>query len=214
VACRSRREGCGFGRCSPFFGRPRFFGAAAGGGGSTFSSFGAGFSRASISVASPGDDADDAPFERPLNERGVHPCGQIALRELAEGSGKSGFMRNLGAPLEAADATQRLVGPQAFDQGARGWNAKQSLGDEASGEGAAIRERTAGAARRFGNEGAETDHVENGDEPAELFGHRLDFFAKPREKRGLNVIPARPHGVERIVAHTRQPRRTSIDSQA
>jgi hypothetical protein len=72
VACRSRREGCGFGRRSPFFGRPRFFGAAAGG----------------------GDDADDAPFERPLNERGVHPCGQIALRELAEGSGKSGFMWN------------------------------------------------------------------------------------------------------------------------
>jgi hypothetical protein len=58
--------------------------------------------------------------------------------------------------------------------------------------------------RRRRNEGAETDHVEDGDEPAELFGHRLDFFAKPREKRGLNVIPRRPHGVERIVAHTRR----------
>ena len=99
------------------------------------------------------------------------------------------------------NSAQRLVGLQAFDQGAGGWNAEQSLGDEASGQGAAILGWAARASRRLWNEGLETDHVEDGDEPAELFGHRLDFLAKPREKRGLYVIPARPYGVERIVSH-------------
>jgi len=148
-----------------------------------------------------GDDADDAPLERALDQRRVHPARQIALRELVEGAGKGGFVRNLRTPLPPADSAQRLVGLQAFDQGAGGWNAEQSLGDEASGQGAAILGWAARASRRLWNEGLETDHVEDGDEPAELFGHRLDFLAKPREKRGLYVIPARPHGVERIVSH-------------
>src|SRR5208283_992093 len=148
-----------------------------------------------------GDDADDAPPERALDQRRVHPARQIALRELVESAGKGGFVRNLRTPLPPADSAQRLVGLQAFDQGAGGWNAEQSLGDEASGQGAAILGWAARASRRLWNEGLETDHVEDGDEPAELFVHRLDFLAKPREKRGLYVIPARPYGVERIVSH-------------
>ena len=79
-----------------------------------------------------------------------------------------------------------------------GWNAEHGLGDEGPGQGAAILGRAAGASRRIGNEGLEADHVENRDEPPEQFGHRLDFLAKPRKQRALDVAPAGFHGVERI----------------
>jgi hypothetical protein len=75
----------------------------------------------------------------------------------------------LGAPLEAADATQRRVGPQASIKALVVGTPNAAFGDETSGEGAASHERTAGATRRFGNEGAETNYVENDDEPAGLF---------------------------------------------
>src|SRR3974390_3426723 len=137
----------------------------------------------------------------PVDAFGALGCAHRLIEMDDEGAGKGGCVGNLPTPLPSADSAQRLVGLQAFYQGAGGWNAEQSLGDEASGQGAAILGWAARASRRLWNEGLETDHVEDGDEPAELFGHRLDFLAKPREKRGLYVIPARPHGVERIVSH-------------
>jgi hypothetical protein len=37
----------------------------------------------------------------------------------------------------------------------------------------------------------------------ERFGDRVNFLAQPRKQRALDVVPARLHGVERIVCHAR-----------
>jgi hypothetical protein len=101
------------------------------------------------------------------------------------------------------DAAQRLVDGEALDQGVGSGNAQHRLGDEGPGEGAAILGRASGAARRLRHKGFEADHVEGGDETPERFGDRVDFLAQPRKQRALDVVPARHHGVERIVCHAR-----------
>src|ERR1019366_2858992 len=128
----------------------------------------------------------------------MHPVGQIALRELHEGAGKRGLGRNLCASFPTTDAAQRFVGAKAIDESAGGGNAEHGLGDEGARQAASILGRPAGSSRRLGNEGLEADHIENGDEPPEQFGHRLDFLTHPRKQGGLDMIPTRPHGVERI----------------
>ena len=130
-----------------------------------------------------GDHADDASAERALDQRRVHLVGQIALRELRKGARKRGFRGHLRASLPTEDAPQRLVDGEAFDQSGGGGNAQHCLGDEGPGEGAPILGRAAGAARRFGNEGFEADHVEGRDETPQRFGHRVDFLAQPRKQR-------------------------------
>ena len=122
------------------------------------------------------DHPDDPPAERALDQRRVHPGGQIALRELREGAGKRGFRGHLRASLPTEDAPQRLVDVEAFDQRGGGGNPQHRLGDEGPGEGAAILGRPAGASGRFGNEGFETDHVEGRHEAPERFGHRVKCF--------------------------------------
>jgi hypothetical protein len=70
------------------------------------------------------------------------------------------------------------------------------------GEGArqatSILGRPASSSRRLEYEGLEADDIENGDEPPEQLGHRIDFLTQPRKQGALDMIPARPHGVERI----------------
>jgi hypothetical protein len=131
----------------------------------------------------------------------VHPGGQIALRELCKGAGKRGFRGHLRTSLPTEDAPQRLVDVEALDQRGGGGNAQHRLGDEGPGEGATILGRPTGASGRFGNEGFETDHVEGGHEASERLGQRIDFLAKPRKQKALDMIPAGFHGVERIVGH-------------
>src|ERR1019366_6955008 len=128
----------------------------------------------------------------------MHPVGQIALRELHEGAGKRGLGRNLCASFPTTDAAQRFVGAKAIDESAGGGNAEHGLGDEGARQAASILGRPAGSSRRLGNEGLEADHIENGDEPPEQFGHRLDFLTHTRKQGALDMIPTRPHGVERI----------------
>ena len=77
-----------------------------GGGGSSSSFFFTGFSRASISVASLSDRADDASAERALDQRRVHLAGQIALREVKRRRGKTWLRRELArvAPTQGSGA--------------------------------------------------------------------------------------------------------------
>ena len=84
------------------------------------------------------DHPEDTPAERALDQRRVHPAGQIALCELSEGAGKRGFRGHLRASLPTEDATQRLVDVEALDQRGGGGNPQHRLGDEGPGEGAAI----------------------------------------------------------------------------
>src|ERR1019366_133944 len=128
----------------------------------------------------------------------MHPVGQIALRELHKGEGKRGLGRNLCASFPTTDAAQRFVGAKAIDESAGGGNAEHGLGEEGARQAASILGRPAGSSRRLGNEGLEADHIENGDEPPEQFGHRLDFLPHPRKQGGLDMISTRPHGVARI----------------
>jgi len=144
------------------------------------------------------DRADDASPERAVDQRRMHPVGQIALRELREGAGKRGLGRNLCASFPTTDAAQRFVGAKAIDESAGGGNAEHGLGDEGARQAASILGRPAGSSRRLGNEGLEADHIENGDEPPKQFGHRLDFLTHPRKQGALDMIPTRPHGVDRI----------------
>ena len=105
------------------------------------------------------------------------------------------------ASLPTENVTQRLIDGEALDQSGGGGNAQHGLGDEGSGEGAAILGRPTGASGRFGNEGFEADHIEGRDELPERFGHRVDFLAQPRKQRALDMVPAGFHGVEGIVGH-------------
>ena len=79
-----------------------------------------------------------------------------------------------------------------------GGKAERGLCDEGARQAASILGRPARSSRRLGNEGLDADHIENGDEPHEQLRHRLDFLAHPRKRGALDMIPTRPHGVERI----------------
>ncbi len=95
--------------------------------------------------------------------------------------------------------TQGFIDGEALDQSCGGGNAQHGLGDEGSGEGAAVLGRSTGASGWFGNEGFEADHIQGRDELPERLGDRIDLLAKPRKQRALDMVPARFHGVERIV---------------
>jgi hypothetical protein len=110
---------------------------------------------------------------------------------------------HLRASFPTTDAAERLVDGQAFDEGAGGGYAEHDLADESPGERAPILGRTTGTAGGRGNEGLQADSVENDDEASQHFSQRVDFLAQPWEQGRLNVVPARPHGDERVdVVHS------------
>ena len=123
------------------------------------------------------DRADDAAAEHAFDQRRVHPVGQIAGREFGEGARKRRLAGNLRAPFPPADAAQRLVDGQAFDECAGSGYAEHDLADESPGERAPILGWPTGTAWRRRNEGLQADGVENDDEASEHFGQRVDFFA-------------------------------------
>jgi len=144
------------------------------------------------------DRADDVSVERALDQRRVHLAGQIALREVREGAGKRGFGGNLRASLPPQDPAQRLIDAKALDEAAGGGKAKQRLGDKGPGQRPPIFGRPTGSSGRLGNEGFQADHIENGDEPPERLGQRVDFLTHPGKQKALDVVPAREHRFERI----------------
>ena len=138
------------------------------------------------------------PPNRAIDQRRVHPGGQIALGELCKGAGKRQF-GYLRAPLPADNAAQRLIDGEAFDQRTGGGNPEHGLGDEGPGQSAgryssgrpapsADQARTIQGHSRF----------ENCDEPPEQLSHRLNFLAQPGKQKALDVAPAGFHVVERV----------------
>src|SRR5271163_4738653 len=207
VVCRSSRVGSGLGRSSSLRGRPRLRGGAAlsGGGGSSFLSFVsflAGFSRASISVAS----RAITPTMRPPSVRAISAACILSGRSPRANSAKA--RENVASEGTCERRSQPRMRRSDLSTARRSIRAlvvgmpSIALATKALAR-APILGRASGAAGRLRHKGFEADHVEGGDEATERFGDRVDFLAQPRKQRALDVVPARLHGVERIVCHAR-----------
>ncbi len=154
MACRSRRVGSGFGRCSSLRGRPRLRGGGglSGAGGSSLPSLAfiwTGFSRASPRTAIRGAVASRAiaPMVRPPSARSISAAwilsGSSPRANSANARENVASEGTCERRSKAEDAAQGLVDVEALDQGAGGGNAQDRLGHESSGEGAAVLGRPA-----------------------------------------------------------------------
>src|ERR1019366_3051009 len=201
---RSRRVGSGFGRSLdrswPFRGRPCLFCGgtlADGGGGPSFLSFSTGFSRASISVAS----RAIAPMMRPPSARLISAACILSGRSPCANSVKA--RENVASEGTCARRSQPQTRRSDLSAPRRSMRAlvvgmpSTALATKAR---ARPRRSSGGRPAPLGASGTKASRpiTENGDEPPEQFGHRLDFLTHPRKQGALDMIPTRPHGVERI----------------
>ena len=158
----------------------------------------------------PGDDAGDAAFEAPLDERLMDAIDEPRLGEFAEGQGKRRLRWDFRAPLPTADAPERGVDEEAFPQGRGRTQAEDSLGDEGAGDGSPVVARAPGAAGLGAHVRLEPDHVERVDQLLEFRGERVDLLTQEGEQIRLDGTPARLRRGNRVLGHDVTPEMNSL----
>ena len=167
---RSSRLGSFAGPASPFFGRPRLrFGAFSAG------AVRAGFSRASIAVAS----RDMCPTRRSLrlfNQRLVRAARQPAPSKFGEGARKCALAGNTGRALPPAQPAERPVDSQPLDQRRSRRQAENRLGDERTRQRVPIFKRTPRQARPCPHERLDASDLKHDHQPLVLCRERPCLF--------------------------------------
>ena len=163
----------------------------------------AGFSRASISVASratqpitrsPRLRATSAACMRSASSVTANSAKLVPAK--AGGAGKRGLARDFPAFFPAAYAAQRLVDREAFDEGDGGWYAQHRFRHEAACQGASVLGLTSAPTTRRGrHEGFQTDGVEHMDQALQALGQRVEFLPHPGEQSALDMAPSGHHAV-------------------
>ena len=188
------------------FGRPLGRGGSAGGGGSAFL---AGFSRASISVASRATQPTiRAPMLRAISAACMRSASSVTANSSklvpakAGGTRERGLARDLPALFPATYTTKHAIRGEAVDQCDGGRQAEHGFCHERPRQGTPIfRLAATPAAWRRRHEGLQADRIEHMDQPFQRFGKRVEFLPHPGEQSRLDTVPPGDRAVMRFRHH-------------